>query len=62
MQTPKNTTRDPDAWRRAKALLAEVLELPTAERSSYLDAHCRDPELRREIDTLLQQPEDDFDS
>ncbi len=60
MPTHKDTTSDPDAWRRAKALLAKVLELPASERSTYLDAHCGDPELRSEIDTLLQQPDDDF--
>ncbi len=54
------TTRDADAWRRAKAILAEVLELPVTERSAYLDAHCPDPELRREVDALLQQSDDDF--
>ena len=41
MPTNKDsTTTDADAWRRAKAILAEVLELPVAERSAYLDTHC----------------------
>jgi len=55
-----STTTDADAWRRAKAILAEVLELPVAERSAYLDTHCPDPELRREVDALLQQSDDNF--
>ena len=61
MPTNKDsTTTDADAWRRAKAILAEVLELPVAERSAYLDTHCPDPELRREVDALLQQSDDNF--
>ena len=54
------TTRDADAWRRAKAVLAEVLELPPAERPAYLDKHCPDPDLRREVDALLKQSDEDF--
>lgn len=61
MPSPKDaTTSDPEAWRLAKAMLAEVLDLPIDERPAYLDAHCRDPELRREIDVLLGQSDDDF--
>ena len=54
------TTRNADAWRRAKAVLAEVLELPPAERPAYLDEHCPDADLRREVDALLKQPDEDF--
>src|SRR5436190_1011403 len=61
MPTNKDsTTTDADAWRRAKAILAEVLELPVAQRSAYLDTACPDPELRREVDALLQQSDDNF--
>ena len=61
MGTKKDdTTRDADAWRRAKAILAEVLELPLAERSAYLDNHCPEPDLRREVDALLKQSDEDF--
>jgi len=61
MGTKKDdTTRDADAWRRAKAILAEVLELPTVERSAYLDKHCPDPDLRREVDALLNQSDENF--
>jgi predicted Ser/Thr protein kinase len=56
----ETTTRDADAWRRAKAVLAEVLELPPAERPAYLDKHCPDPDLRREVDALLKQSDEDF--
>jgi predicted Ser/Thr protein kinase len=55
-----STTRDADAWRRAKAILAEVLELPPTERSAYLDKHCPDPDLRCEVDALLKQSDEDF--
>ena len=61
MPTNKDaTTTDADAWRRAKAILAEVLELPVEERAAYLDKHCPDPELRREVDALLEQSDEDF--
>jgi serine/threonine protein kinase len=61
MGTKKDdTTRDADAWRRAKAILAEVLELPLTERSAYLDKHCPDSDLRREVDALLKQSDEDF--
>src|SRR5262245_43878955 len=55
-----DTTKDADAWRRAKAILAEVLELPLADRPAYLDTHCPDPDLRREVDALLKQSDEDF--
>ena len=61
MPTNKDaTTTNADAWRRAKAILAEVLELPVDKRAAYLDKHCPDADLRREVDALLEQSDEDF--
>jgi predicted Ser/Thr protein kinase len=51
---------DSERWRRAKAVLAEALELPLAGRAAYLDEQCPDPELRREVDALLEQSDETF--
>jgi serine/threonine protein kinase len=43
-----------DLWMRALDLVGVVIELAPDERSSYLDRACHDePELRREVDSLL---------
>lgn len=44
---------NPERWREVKRLLAEAMEKPTAERSAYLDRACTDPDMRREVDSLL---------
>lgn len=45
----------PERWQTIKDVLATVLELDPAERSTYLEASCKgDEQLRREIDLLLQ--------
>lgn len=41
------------AWDRVKALLAEAVELPPAEREEYVRAHCDDPDQQREVLALL---------
>ena len=47
-------TGSADNWQRVHHLLNDALELESGERSAYLDAACTDdPELRREIDSLL---------
>ena len=51
---------DSERWRRAKAVLAEALEVPLAGRAAYLDEHCPDPELRGEVDALLEQSDETF--
>lgn len=33
----------------------EVVDLPFAEREAWLDAHCPDPEMRRQVEALLAQ-------
>jgi eukaryotic-like serine/threonine-protein kinase len=43
-----------DSWKRVEAVLNEALELRPEDRSAYLDRACAgDPELRREVDSLL---------
>src|SRR5271163_2419397 len=43
-----------DSWKRVEAVLNESLELRPEERPAFLDRACAgDPELRREVDSLL---------
>jgi hypothetical protein len=42
---------DARIWVSAKHLLADVVDLPPAERRAYIEAHCTDATLRREIVT-----------
>jgi hypothetical protein len=45
---------DPERWRRITGLFEELVERPPEERSGILDRACAgDPELRREVETLL---------
>lgn len=49
---------DPDRWQRLEPLLDAVLDLAPEERASYLDVACSgDPELRREVEALLEDCE-----
>jgi serine/threonine protein kinase/tetratricopeptide (TPR) repeat protein len=44
----------PGRYARAKRLLLEVADLPEGDRKAYLDSACKDdPELRKEVDSLL---------
>lgn len=44
----------PERWQQVKAVVARALEMPLAERASYVDVACRgDDELRTEVDSLL---------
>ena len=44
-------------WARLEALYHAAAALPPAERSAFLDRECGDdPELRRELESLLDQP------
>lgn len=38
---------------RAKAHFLETVDLPSEQRSSYLDRHCTEPDLRDEVEALL---------
>ncbi len=40
--------------RRVLDLLEEALEIPSAERRVYLEAHCDDAEIRREVEAMLE--------
>ncbi|HEY3159740.1 MAG TPA: hypothetical protein VGJ78_12325, partial [Vicinamibacterales bacterium] len=43
-----------DRWCQVKALFASAVDRPVEERSSFLDAACRDDAaLRQEVETLL---------
>jgi tetratricopeptide (TPR) repeat protein/predicted Ser/Thr protein kinase len=43
----------PERWQEVKKVLAAALERPTGERRAYLDRVCTEPEMRREVDSLL---------
>src|SRR2546423_10589546 len=44
----------PERWQQVEALYHAALERPPAKRLAWLAAHCAgDPELRREVETLL---------
>lgn len=48
----------PDRWRRVTELLTRALEVPTAERASFLEAECEgDERLRSEVMSLLEAHE-----
>ena len=45
----------PDRWQRLEEVFAAVADLPSDEQRRYLDANCdSDPELRQEVEELLQ--------
>lgn len=41
-------------WKQISDLLDEVLDLDPAARDAYLDAHCSDPDLRAEVEALIE--------
>ena len=43
-----------ERWQQINVLLDAVLDLPPGEQQAYLDVHCPDPELRREVRSLLE--------
>jgi uncharacterized RDD family membrane protein YckC len=51
---------DADTWQRAKAVLADLIEVPPHERAAHLDQHCVDADLRRDIEELLRHYDDKF--
>jgi non-specific serine/threonine protein kinase/serine/threonine-protein kinase len=54
----------PERWQQVKSTLAAALEQPDEkERAAFLANACADDTaLRREVESLLEQPEDEFDS
>jgi Tol biopolymer transport system component/predicted Ser/Thr protein kinase len=47
---------DARAWETLKPLLTTAADLPPGERERFLEAHCSDPELRREALEMLASP------
>src|SRR3954470_4677521 len=45
---------DPDEWARVRSILEEVFNQPAHERTAYLAAQAREPEIRREVESLLR--------
>jgi eukaryotic-like serine/threonine-protein kinase len=44
----------PKLWETVKTLFHAVLERPPAERAAFLEQNCSDPDIRREVATLLE--------
>ena len=44
---------NPDRWLEVKKVLAGALERAPEERNVYLDHACTDPDLRREVESLI---------
>ena len=51
---------DAGAWRQAKGVLAEALLRPPSEREALVAARCPDPSLRRELQSYLNQYDEQF--
>ena len=47
----------PEEWGRLKPVFEECVDLDPGRRRSYLDAHCHDPAIRREVESLLESHE-----
>ena len=48
----------PERWQEIKGIVAQALERPVTERAAFVDRMCsRDPELRREVESLLEAAE-----
>jgi serine/threonine protein kinase/tetratricopeptide (TPR) repeat protein len=44
----------PEQWRKIKGYLQRALDVPPEDRSAFLDRDCPDPEMRREVKSLLE--------
>jgi serine/threonine protein kinase len=49
---------DPEHWRRVEQLFHEALKHEGPARAAFLDGVCSDPDLRREVETLLLHSQD----
>ena len=47
-----------DRWARVRSVLEDVVGRPAAERAAYLSANVSDPEIRREVESLLRAHDD----
>ena len=53
----------PERWQQVKSTLGDALEQPTKDRASFLASSCTDDtSLRREVQSLLDQPPDEFET
>jgi eukaryotic-like serine/threonine-protein kinase len=52
----------PERWQEVKKVLAGALERTPEQRSAYLDEACREPSLRREVESLLVANDETRDS
>jgi serine/threonine-protein kinase len=43
----------PERWQEVKKVLAAALERPPGERQAYLDQACAEPDMRREVESLI---------
>lgn len=43
----------PEEWHKVRPILESALELDAAKRPTFLDAACKDPALRREVESLI---------
>jgi serine/threonine protein kinase/dienelactone hydrolase len=53
----------PERWQEVKKVFAAALDQPPEERSAYLDRACAEPEVRREVESLIaahDQTDDGF--
>ena len=53
-----SVTQALERWQRAQELFDAVCDLPPDQRTAYLDAHCADPALRAEVDSLIAADEE----
>ncbi len=44
---------DADRWQRMEELFLAAVELPPAERDAFLDEHCVDDDLRRQVEAMI---------
>ncbi len=46
-----------ERWARIKQLFQEAMDLPPSERAAFLEQHCGEEDLRREVETMLRDAE-----
>ena len=53
-EQPQSEPPDAELWERVKRIVARAIELPTGERSRFIDAECGDDAARRQdVEKLL---------
>ena len=53
---------NPERWSHVKQVLGDALDLPSSDRAAFLDIACAgDPDLRVEVDALLEASDDTVD-